>query len=107
MLFGAHTCASEKEAADNDPGWDFKKGEWILNVRWLKRVRAKVWVEAGEQAIALTSVLPVRIAWQTTTTNQYTLSNTQHEELLHMCRCVKALDPRWKRTDGGWSGAGA
>ena len=31
----------------------------------------------------------------------------EHEELLHMCRCVKALDPRWKRTDEGGSGAGA
>ena len=24
------------------------------------------------------------------------LSETQHQELLHMCKVVKALDPRWQ-----------
>lgn len=60
------------------------------------RRRAKVFITAGEQVIALTSVLPLRVTWKNTTTNQYTLSNSQHEELLHMCEEVNALDPRWQ-----------
>ena len=83
-------------ADKKDEGWDIVKGEWILNIRWLKRLRAKVFITAGEQAIALNTVLPVRVTWATTTTNQFTLSNSQHEELLHLCACVKELDPRYK-----------
>ena len=83
-------------AEKDDPGWDLTRGEWILNIRWLKRLRAKVWTEASEQTIALTSVLPLKVVWHSTTRNQMTLSETQHQELLHMCKEVKALDPRWQ-----------
>ena len=48
------------------------------------------------QTIALTSVLPLKVVWHSTTRNQMTLSETQHQELLHMCKEVKALDPRWQ-----------
>ena len=87
------------KADKTDEGWDITRGEWILNtrgIRWLKRLRAKVFETAGEQAIALTSVLPVKVVWAKTSTNQFTLSNSQHEELLHLCACVKELDPRYK-----------
>ena len=84
------------KADKTDKGWDITRGEWILNIRWLKRLRAKVFETAGEQAIALTSVLPVKVVWAKTSTNQFTLSNSQHEELLHLCACVKELDPRYK-----------
>ena len=83
-------------AEKDDPGWDLTRGEWILNIRWLKRLRAKVWTEASEQTIALTSVLPLKVVWHSTTRNQMTLSEAQHQELLHMCKEVKALDPRWQ-----------
>eukprot|EP00935_MAST-01C_sp_MAST-1C-sp1_P000947 g947.t1 len=97
-------------ADKDDPGWDIAQGEWILNIRWLKRVRAKVWIEASEQTITLTSVLPLRVVWAKTTTNQYTLSDTQHEELLHMCSTldeaglVSFLD--WSSLLGVWRESG-
>ena len=78
------------------PGWDISRGEWILNIRWLQRVRVKVFKQAGEQVLALTSVLPLRVVWHKTTTNQYTLSDSQHEELLYLCRCVQELRPSYK-----------
>jgi hypothetical protein len=78
------------------PGWDISRGEWILNIRWLQRVRVKVFKQAGEQVLALTSVLPLRVVWHKTTTNQYTLSDSQQEELLYLCRCVQELRPSYK-----------
>ena len=48
------------KADKTDEGWDITRGEWILNIRWLKRLRAKVFETAGEQAIALTmAVKPI------------------------------------------------
>jgi hypothetical protein len=44
-------------------------GEYILNTQWLKRDTARVWGLAGERIITLTSVLPVRVIWDRTTTN--------------------------------------
>ena len=79
-----------------DPGWDISRGEWILNIRWLQRVRVKVFKQAGEQVLALTSVLPLRVVWHKTTTNQYTLSDSQQEELLYLCRCVQELRPSYQ-----------
>jgi hypothetical protein len=38
-----------------DPGWDISRGKWILNIRWLQRVRVKVFKQAGEKVLALTS----------------------------------------------------
>jgi hypothetical protein len=38
-------------------GWAVKRGDQVLNVRWLSRVRSKVYQSAGEQTILLESVL--------------------------------------------------
>ena len=66
-----------------------------MNIRWLQRVRVEVFKQAGEQVLALTSVLPLRVVWHKTTTNQYTLSDSQQEELLYLCRCVQELRPSY------------
>ena len=74
----------------------------ILNIQWLKRMgRAKWWGLAGEQIITLTSVLPVRVQWKNTSTYQYQLSDPQHEELLHLCKCVRVLEPNFQRAADG------
>ena len=53
------------KAAARNEGWDVEAFEYILNIQWLKRMgRAKWWGLAGEQVIALTSVLPVRVVWK-------------------------------------------
>jgi hypothetical protein len=53
-----------------------------VNIRWLQRVRVKA--------------LPLRVVWHKTTTNQCTLSDSQQEELLYLCRCVQELRPSYK-----------
>ena len=63
--------------------------------------RAKWWGLAGEQIITLTSVLPVRVLWKNSSTYQYQLSDPQHEELLHLCKCVQVLEPNFQRAAGG------
>ena len=74
----------------------------ILHIQWLKRMgRAKWWGLAGEQIITLTSVLPVRVQWKNTSTYQYQLSDPQHEELLHLCKCVRVLEPNFQRAADG------
>ena len=78
-----------------DPHWDIDMGEYILNTQWLKRDTARVWRLAGEQIITLTSVLPVRVVWDRTTTHKHTLSQAQHHELTWICECVRELDPRY------------
>jgi hypothetical protein len=80
-----------------DPHWDIAMGEYILNIQWLKRDTARVWRLAGEQIITLTSVLPVRVIWDKTTTNTHTLSQAQHHELTWLCKCVRELDPSYQR----------
>ena len=40
-----------------DEGWGFKRGDMVLDVRWLTRVRNKVYQYAGAQTILLESVL--------------------------------------------------
>ena len=59
--------------------------------------RAKWWGLAGEQIITLTSVLPVRVLWKNSSTYQYQLSDPQHEELLHLSKCVRVLEPNFQR----------
>ena len=63
--------------------------------------RAKWWGLAGEQIITLTSVLPVRVLWKNSSTYQYQLSDPQHEELLHLCKCVRVLEPNFQRAADG------
>jgi hypothetical protein len=46
--------------------------------------RAKWWGLAGKQVITLTSVLYVRMQWGNSSTYQYQLADSQHEELLHL-----------------------
>ena len=88
--------------AVRDEGWDIEASEFILNIQWLKRMgRAKWWGLAGEQIITLTSVLPVRVQWKNTSTYQYQLSDPQHEELLHLCKCVRVLEPNFQRAADG------
>ena len=90
------------KAAVRDEGWDIEASEFILNIQWLKRMgRAKWWGLAGEQIITLTSVLPVRVQWKNTSTYQYQLSDPQHEELLHLCKCVRVLEPNFQRAADG------
>jgi len=90
------------KAAVRDEGWDIEASEYILNIQWLKRMgRAKWWGLAGEQIITLTSVLPVRVLWKNTSTYQYQLSDPQHEELLHLCKCVRVLEPNFQRAADG------
>jgi hypothetical protein len=55
---------------------------------------------AGEQVITLTSVLPVRVQWKNSSTYQYQLGDPQHEELLHLCKCVQVLEPNSQRAAG-------
>jgi len=90
------------KAAARDEGWDIEASEYILNIQWLKRMgRAKWWGLAGEQVITLTSVLPVRVQWKNSSTYQYQLGDPQHEELLHLCKCVQVLEPNFQRAAGG------
>jgi hypothetical protein len=63
--------------------------------------RAKWWGLAGEQVITLTSVLHVRVQWKNQSTYQYQLGDLQHEELLHLCKCVQVLEPNFQRAAGG------
>jgi hypothetical protein len=63
--------------------------------------RAKWWGLAGEQINTLTSVLPVRVLWKNSSTYQYQLSDPQHEELLHLCKCVRVLEPNFQRAADG------
>ena len=63
--------------------------------------RAKWWGLAGEQIITLTSVLPVRVLWKNSSTYQYQLSDPQHEELLHLSKCVRVLEPNFQRAADG------
>jgi len=82
--------------------WNSQWLKYILNIQWLKRMgRAKWWGLAGEQIITLTSVLPVRVLWKNTSTYQYQLSDPQHEELLHLCKCVRVLEPNFQRAADG------
>ena len=82
--------------------WNSQWLKYILNIQWLKRMgRAKWWGLAGEQIITLTSVLPVRVQWKNTSTYQYQLSDPQHEELLHLCKCVRVLEPNFQRAADG------
>ena len=90
------------KAAVRDEGWDIEASEFILNIQWLKRMgRAKWWGLAGEQIITPTSVLPVRVQWKNSSTYQYQLSDPQHEELLHLCKCVRVLEPNFQRAADG------
>jgi hypothetical protein len=34
------------KAAKSDPAWDFKKGDYVLNIRWLERVDEKIGLES-------------------------------------------------------------
>ena len=82
--------------------WNSQWLKYILNIQWLKRMgRAKWWGLAGEQIITLTSVLPVRVLWKNSSTYQYQLSDPQHEELLHLCKCVRVLEPNFQRAADG------
>ena len=82
--------------------WNSQWLKYILNFQWLKRMgRAKWWGLAGEQIITLTSVLPVRVVWKNSSTYQYQLSDPQHEELLHLCKCVRVLEPNFQRAADG------
>ena len=85
------------KAAARDEGWDIEASEYILNIQG----RAKWWGLAGEQVITLTSVLPVRVQWKNSSTYQYQLGDPQHEELLHLCKCVQVLEPNFQRAAGG------
>jgi hypothetical protein len=80
-----------------DPGWGIDRGEYILNIQWLRRLSARVWELAGEQTVPLVSVLPLRVVWDKETTNTFTLSQPQHHELTRLCKCVRVLDPSQKR----------
>jgi len=44
---------------------------------------------------------PVRVQWKNTSTYQYQLSDPQHEELLHLCKCVRVLEPNFQRAADG------
>jgi hypothetical protein len=58
---GVVQCAVPFRAEKAGPDWD---------IRWLQRVRVEVFKQAGEQVLALTSVLPLRVVWHKTPTNQ-------------------------------------
>jgi hypothetical protein len=43
----------------------------------------------------------VRVQWKNSSTYQYQLGDPQHEELLHLCKCVQVLEPNFQRAAGG------
>ena len=78
-----------------DPGWGIRRGDKVLNVRWMGRVKPEsdplVFKAGGMQKTLLKTVLPLRVSWGRTTTTRYYSGANQHADFGVLCDKVREI----------------